>query len=90
MLFEPEVISLGGAVKRLVCRPIVSAACDDWTGGGWVGQLFALGCVVQLAQPNVVLPERVSGSSGTFMPEQSDSSVINVPGNMFFSAFLPQ
>lgn len=38
--------------------------------GAAVGQLSAVGCVVQLAHPIVVVPDRVSGSSGTYVPPQ--------------------
>ena len=42
--------------------------------GEAVGQWFDDGWVVQLAQPTVVVPERVSGKRGTLVPPQSDRS----------------
>ena len=72
--FPVSVFPLGDELGTLTPPPFerTEFGLDGMTG--WpVGQFFTVGRVVQLAQPIVVLPETVSGNSGTFMPPQSNS-----------------
>lgn len=74
VLPEPAVPPLRVEFRALVLPLFEPSELDgeEMTGAA-VGQSFVLGCVVQLAQPIVVVPEKVSGKSWTFVPPQSRS-----------------
>ena len=69
LIVDVSTVAPVGREDREVAGAGLGAVKVGRTGAA-VGHLSAVGCTVQLAQPIVGVPDRVSGSSGTFVPPQ--------------------